>query len=103
MDPLVNTLMLSSVPKLVWVKDLANNKVEEYEGEYDRMNMMMWIQDLASLRMKKPAKKVQELSTSVLQNNCGPKEKKFCLVGFYSNASEKAQVKQLLLNVITKY
>jgi hypothetical protein len=53
--------------------------------------------------MKKPAKKVQQLDAALLKEFCGPKEKKFCLVGFYTNFSQKALVRKQLTEVISKY
>lgn len=40
-DPLVRIMKPSQIPRLAWIKDLSQNLIEEYTGEYERLPMML--------------------------------------------------------------
>lgn len=102
-DPLARMMKPSQIPRLVWIKDLTQNLIEEYTGEYEKLPMMLWLQKNASYRMKKPEKKLTEFTKEIAKSSCGTDDSNFCLFGFYSNQAEKQNVTQKLQELLKKY
>lgn len=83
------------------MKDPANFKSEVYEGDLNRLDMVMWIQSKAQKQLKKNSR---ELDRNALKaGSCTKEDKKYCLLAFYNSPSEKESLKRQLDEIASTF